>query len=139
MKTKIFLTIACLFLQTLVWGQTTITIKTSEGKNLRTIYNYTVTPNALLFHATTGDGSREGIWRTDGTDKGTTLLIAKSANPGLGVSWRSISYNGYVYFLTDTKANLGLGQIWRSDGTDIGTSLFFQLTSSGSPNSINNM
>ena len=139
MKTKILLTLISLFWQALAWGQTTVTIKTSEGKNLRTIYNYTVTPNALLFHATTGDGSREGIWKTDGTDKGTTLLIAKSATPGLGVLWKSITYNGYLYFLTDTKANSGLGQIWRSDGTDSGTSLFFQLTGGGSPNSINNM
>lgn len=136
MKTKILLTLTCLFWQILAWGQMPVTIKTSEGKNLMRISNYTVTPNALLFYATTGDRTREGIWKTDGTDQGTTLLIEQYSSYNYGTIWNSITYNGYVYFLTYSKATPNLNQIWRSNGTDSGTGIFFQLAGGISPNSI---
>jgi ELWxxDGT repeat protein len=66
----------------------------------------------LFFNA--DDGTHYGLWRSDGTEAGTTLVKEGVVGPGLAVG-------RILYFLGDD----GLpGQaLWRSDGTEAGTSL----------------
>lgn len=58
MKARILLSFfSALIIPNLTWTQN-VRIRTSDGADLRDIRNYTVTANALLFYASTGDGRR---------------------------------------------------------------------------------
>ncbi|MCC7272300.1 MAG: hypothetical protein IT561_06495 [Alphaproteobacteria bacterium] len=82
------------------------------------------------------DGSRRGLWRTDGTSAGTVLAapvdIAADSLPGaMAVA------DGTLYFAA-TDASHGL-ELWRSDGTSAGTALAFDVvpgTLGSSPRSL---
>jgi ELWxxDGT repeat protein len=62
-----------------------------------------------IFFAAQVDSTSRGLWVSDGTDQGTTLI--KVMNPGS----ESTSLNGTLYFTADDGTS---GQeLWRSDGT----------------------
>ena len=74
--------------------------------------------NLVLFEATDSEHGLE-LWRTDGTEEGTTLV--KDIQPGSVRSYVNHfrKMNGLVYFTaeTDTHGN----ELWVSDGTEEGT------------------
>ncbi|MDF1798482.1 MAG: hypothetical protein P1V81_04850 [Planctomycetota bacterium] len=81
-----------------------------------------------LFHAVGVDffgSTQPSLWRTDGTQAGTTqLLVLPGTTLASSVS-SSIEYGGAIYLVVDT---LGHGrELWRSDGTVAGTTLFHEL------------
>ncbi|MFL6201019.1 MAG: ELWxxDGT repeat protein, partial [Thermoanaerobaculia bacterium] len=73
-------------------------------------------PGTLLFAADDGSAGRE-LWRSDGTEPGTSLL--EDLNPsGTGFPRQLTPFRGKVYFAD------GFGQLWSSDGTEAGTAPF---------------
>ncbi|MEM9931361.1 MAG: ELWxxDGT repeat protein, partial [Bacteroidota bacterium] len=73
-----------------------------------TVYN-----DLLLFIANDSTGSK--IWRSDGTEEGTQILVDIEAADGF------INANGTLFF-TATDNERGL-ELWRTDGTPEGTHL----------------
>ena len=80
--------------------------------------------NGILYFA--GDNAARGsdLWRSDGTEAGTTMV--KDFGPGSSLYLQPTSTDGALYF----TASLGPGpipnQLWRSDGTGAGTTLIKQ-------------
>lgn len=72
-----------------------------------------------LFAAETPESGRE-IWRTDGTEAGTTLVedIAPGALSGIRFGGTAVR-DGILYFFARTPSEPF--QLWRSDGTGVGT------------------
>ena len=89
------------------------------------IYQY---QNLLYFEASDGIHGSE-LWRSDGTEAGTTML--KDINPGSSDSLYSspnfISVNNLLYF----NANDGINgmELWATDGTYAGTNLVYDINS----------
>ena len=92
--------------------------------------------NYLYFNATDGIYGKE-LWRSDGTENGTTLVkdimtgSISSGVSGLTVMEDIASNKNYLYF----SANNGTEgeELWRSDGTESGTTLIKDIrTGSGS-------
>ena len=71
--------------------------------------------NFLYFFVNTPD-SGKGLWKTDGTQAGTTKVIGQLYNPS-----ELIIYQGSIYFLN-------YNTIWKSDGTSAGTSVLINST-----------
>lgn len=74
-------------------------------------HDFTVSGGKLFFGAY--DGSRYGLWTTDGTEAGTNLLT----NAGEG--WPT-DFNGALFFVGIDERDLW-PELWRSDGTTGGT------------------
>ena len=77
------------------------------------------------------------LWRTDGTDAGTTLV--KDIYPGSNSSSPSdfTPFGGYLYFSANDGTNGS--ELWRTDGTAAGTTLVKDIyagSSSSSPGSL---
>ncbi len=81
--------------------------RSSHPRNL-IVYN-----DLLVF--TAADSTGRKVWRSDGTEEGTQLLIDIEANRGF------INANGTLFF-TATDKEHGL-ELWRTDGTSEGTQL----------------
>ena len=74
----------------------------------------------LLFFAADGGGAAPALWRSDGTEAGTTLV--KELPSGAFSSWtfptEFVDVGGTLLFSCDGSPGYGL---WRSDGTESGT------------------
>src|SRR5688500_831769 len=77
---------------------------------------------ALYFHATHHELGR-GLWRTDGTRAGTTMV--QFANPAPSPSETPVAFKGSLYFPADTP-ELGR-ELWRTDGTPQGAELVIEV------------
>ena len=69
-----------------------------------------------------------GLWKSDGTFQGTTLV--SSFLPGPSVPTELTAWGGALYFAAADFAN-GV-ELWRSDGTGPGTSVVFEINPFGS-------
>ncbi|HSD24402.1 MAG TPA: hypothetical protein VLB79_08765, partial [Solirubrobacterales bacterium] len=82
--------------------------------------------NGTLYFSA-GDANFQGsaLWRSDGTESGTTMV--KDFGPGSSLYLQPTSTGGTLYF----TASLGPGpipnELWRSDGTEAGTTLVKQV------------
>jgi ELWxxDGT repeat protein len=82
---------------------------------------FTVFDGHLYFsaHESFDDGPDTELWRTDGTELGTTRV----ANIGIGTNGSYPSeftvFNGYLYFSADNGDDGD--ELWRTDGTELGT------------------
>lgn len=80
----------------------------------------------LVFYANSGTSGERGLWRTDGTEAGTTFLhevnSAASAWPGYN-TFVSHTVQNQLFFLA--KGSDTGTQLWRTDGTRDGTSIFY--------------
>lgn len=77
--------------------------------------------NAAYFAATDGIHGVE-LWRSDGTESGTTLFfdVRRIGGDSLRLPRNTVVFNGIRYFTADN----GLAtQLWKSDGTTAGTSM----------------
>ena len=74
--------------------------------------------NRLVFAANDGTRGQE-LWATDGTAKGTRLLVDVFPGPGSGVSYLSQVYKGRLLF-SGTDGRRGQ-ELWATDGTPQGT------------------
>src|SRR4030095_750024 len=82
-----------------------------------------VTLNGLAyFRATDGSHGYE-LWRTDGTEAGTELVIDLNPGPLNGFPDGIAAVKGTLYFNGFDSPDFTGSKAWRSDGTAIGTSL----------------
>lgn len=64
------------------------------------------------------------LWKSDGTEAGTTMLRAFAGHGGPEFPWALTAFNGEVYFAADDDPDDGVfGRLWKSDGTVEGTVL----------------
>ena len=105
------------------------------------VTNLTDSEGVLYYRANDGVHGYE-LWKSDGTEQGTTLV--KDINPGTGNSRPTNSQSaasittiaGTIYFSADDGSH-GY-ELWKSDGTESGTSLVKDIqsgVSSSSPDS----
>ncbi|HNU13255.1 MAG TPA: hypothetical protein PKI55_02275, partial [Chitinophagaceae bacterium] len=84
-------------------------------------YSFVTMNGFAYFTADDGVNGHE-LWRTDGTEAGTSLV--KDINPGIsGIvtsgSATLVEMNGFLYFAATTTANGN--ELWKTDGTSAGT------------------
>jgi ELWxxDGT repeat protein len=94
----------------------------------------------VLFEVRRADGSGLQLWKSDGTDSGTTLVreIRPGANTALGTPVGALAAaNDTLYFvvLNDQMAS---PELWTSDGTPAGTTVLkrFASRASGIPSNL---
>ncbi len=82
---------------------------------------YLTNVNGTLFFVANTDLTGREIWKSDGTEAGTTLV--KDINPGSSHSMitKIVGYNGKAYFRANSNVN-GY-ELWSSDGTEAGTKI----------------
>jgi ELWxxDGT repeat protein len=84
----------------------------------------------IFFVATDTDG--KGVWKSDGSEQGTTLLMRYQ--PGAVFSSRFASSEDTVFFgVCEGSFNRVECGLWRSDGTTAGTTLITALTGGSVP------
>mgnify|MGYP003379741290 FL=1 len=78
-----------------------------------------LTINDTLFFAAMHTTGR-GLWRSDGTEAGTTVI---TASHDLSLPGNLTNVNGTLFYSTNGLWNQNTVQLWRSDGTPQGTTL----------------
>ena len=81
----------------------------------------------LYFSATNGTNGYE-LWRSNGTDAGTTLVKDILAGASSAYPSYLCTIGNWLYF-TVTNGNTSGVKLWRSDGTDAGTTLIKDISS----------
>jgi len=81
--------------------------------------------NGTLFFSATGNDGLTGLWKSDGTAAGTTLV--QEFKPSLGTF---VNVNGELFFEVFNPSFIGTrtAQLWKSDGTGPGTQLVKDFT-----------
>ena len=105
---------------TRVWTDTA-SLYTSWG--LETFDIYAAAAGGLLFRG--HDAQSEGLWFTDGTPAGTSVLARGSTIEPLAADWFA-RLGAWTYFLAKpwwSAGGPGYVQVWRTDGTPVGTTL----------------
>jgi ELWxxDGT repeat protein len=93
----------------------------AAGSNTENNYNLFSNGSYLLFAAQSEAAEGVELWRSDGTDSGTTLVKDIYAGADSSKPHQFIAYNNMVLFLAKNAANGE--ELWRTDGTDGGTML----------------
>ena len=108
-------------------------LSTSYGTNLRTSYIAKSFPVVSTGHALIvgGDGTRTGLWITDGTSSNTKLVIDGTGSTGpSNINGVTALGNGLaVFYATD---NLHGSELWVSDGSNAGTHIIDDINPSSS-------
>ena len=78
------------------------------------------------------EASSLGLWKSDGTAKGTQLVHLQNSIP-----FDLTNVDGVCYFATSNE-NDGV-QLWRSNGSDLGTTMVKQITPPGASVGLKNM
>ncbi|MFK7741792.1 MAG: PQQ-binding-like beta-propeller repeat protein [Planctomycetota bacterium] len=82
--------------------------------------------DAMLFAI--GTQSEFSIWRTDGTQAGTSQIASPSDAFGQNQGFQPTRFGDYAYFAGNTRTQGP--ELWRTDGTAQGTALFLDLETS---------
>lgn len=83
--------------------------------------NFTMLNSEVYFFATSKDKGKE-LWKTDGTEAGTTIVKDINPNAKNGINTMAlIAFNNKLYFFADDDINGN--ELWESDGTEAGTKL----------------
>ncbi len=96
----------------------------NTGFKTKVIFN-----NELYFWATDGVHGRE-LWKTDGTELGTTMI--KDINPAGDNGFLNstiLKMNNKLYFWANDNIN-GV-ELWETDGSELGTQLFKDMNPNG--------
>jgi len=90
----------------------------TDSSNPSNLFNM----NGTLFFSATDNDNQIGLWKTDGTAAGTTL-IREFAAPNYLQSFATV--NGELFFEVSSfsPGHIGTDQVWKSDGTTAGTQL----------------
>ncbi|TLF45559.1 ELWxxDGT repeat protein [Maribacter aurantiacus] len=97
-------------------------------ENFYEIRNEFVTLNGNSFFFASSTSGKQGLWRTDGTQKGTYLVSSFSVDE-YNVGQITV-YNNALYFAArDQEAGL---ELWKSDGTPAGTNLLMDINTGNS-------
>ena len=93
--------------------------KTSMPAPARLIHKYlTAVDGTLFFSASTAEGGDE-LWKSDGTEAGTTLVKDIRAGTGSSSPVYLTAVDGTLFFRAYTPE--GGYELWKSDGTETGT------------------
>ncbi|HEV7764730.1 MAG TPA: ELWxxDGT repeat protein [Thermoanaerobaculia bacterium] len=89
--------------------------------------------STLFFTATGPGGSGRELWKTDGTEQGTQMVmdIAPGSLSGLWSTSMLMPIGSTLYFTARTDGFSGI-QLWKTDGTTGGTVFVKELLASGS-------
>lgn len=71
--------------------------------------------NGYLYFFVDAQSSGKGLWKTDGTQAGTTKILGN-----IGSTCELIAFQGFLYFIQ-------YNSIWKSDGTTAGTTLLVNV------------
>jgi len=134
MITKNIISIALLFISIAGFSQTP-----QLTKDINTDYQssspagFHAYAGSLYFSATSNTQIGKELWKTDGSDTGTQLVL--DINPGVSSSAPDYFVSGgNMLFFTAQDQNNGT-EIWRTDGTDTGTKIIKDIrTGSASSN-----
>lgn len=123
MRTKILLTLTCLFWQALVWGQKQTLVK--KGFKSLSVEGIIAIGNKVIFSADDGVNGEE-LWVSDGSETGTYMLkdINVGAQSGSPKFFRK--YGNVIVF--EGLVRFNRPQLFRTDGTETGT---FQIWDKG--------
>ncbi|HLP33208.1 MAG TPA: ELWxxDGT repeat protein, partial [Bacteroidia bacterium] len=75
--------------------------------------------NNFIYFNATSDGSNVGLWRSDGTDAGTTFVAPCNSAGGVSLGSGFASNASTLFFAANT-ASAGT-ELWKTDGTLAGT------------------
>jgi ELWxxDGT repeat protein len=81
----------------------------------------TYSVGGLVFFISSEPGSRDGIWRTDGTQAGTFPVLEDLFNSGYG--YEVAGAGGKIFFSALTRDDVGF-ELWVTDGTAPATQVF---------------
>ena len=131
MKTKIIIiaTIILLLSNVLAHSQQPYMVKDINPGSPSSLNRFLLTNNnALFFDANNGVTGSE-LWKSDGTNAGTTIVkdIFSGSGSSLYTNTIPVSNNGILYFSADNGTN-GY-ELWKSDGTSNGTVMVKDINS----------
>ncbi|MEM7282004.1 MAG: hypothetical protein AAF438_10295 [Pseudomonadota bacterium] len=81
--------------------------------------NYLINVDGTLYFAAQ-DGNGEELWRSDGTEAGTTMVIDLDGAVTSSRPESLIYHNGLIFFIADGGEGV---ELWKSDGTAAGTEI----------------
>ena len=94
----------------------------NQGKDGSDAAAFVTLNDLAYFRANDGSHGYE-LWRTDGTEAGTELVIDLNPGPLNGFPDGIAAVNGALYFNGFDTSDFTGSKAWRSDGTAVGTSL----------------
>lgn len=104
-----------------------------QSLNLRLEDRPIITPSGDIYFAARKNGSvGTGLWKTNGTKQGTTLIKSVSWNDQIFLPRRFTYFQGNVYF-TANNGTSGF-ELWKTDGTEEGTSIVLEITPGNNTN-----
>jgi ELWxxDGT repeat protein len=95
--------------------------------------HYLTNVNGTLFFAATEFTHGTELWKSDGTDAGTTLVKDIRIGPGYGSSPEKLTDVNGTLFFTAYDGHLAGNQLWKSDGTTAGTVLVKEINPGSHP------
>lgn len=126
---KTLLTFVAIHFYIFSYAQITLVKDINAGTNPSTPAAKCVYNGYVYFSAATGASNTDReLWRSDGTDAGTTLV--KDINPAAGASgnpFGMIVFNNTLFFSANDGTN-GT-ELWKSDGTTVGTVMLKDIVS----------
>jgi len=91
-----------------------------------------LTIGGTTYFVADGASNSRGLWKSDGTPAGTSLVKDIQTGPGNGWPAQLANVDGVLFFVANNDG--GSAEPWRSNGTEAGTTLVKRL-SSGWPGS----
>jgi len=126
---KQYLTFVAFFFFFIANGQITLVKDINVGTNQSSPAGKCLYNGYVYFGAATGvSNTNRELWRSDGTDAGTTLV--KDINPAANASgnpYGMIVFNNSLYFTANDGTNGA--ELWKSDGTAAGTVMLKDIVS----------
>ena len=77
------------------------------------------------------------LWRSDGTEGGTTLVVDLQPGPWGAVESAPVAYKGRLYFVAEDEAHGA--ELWSSDGTEGGASLVRDIAPGEASSDVTNL
>ncbi len=118
---KNYLTALFVLLYSIAFSQTQLTKIISSSKSSNSSPQKPTTYNGKLYFVATEARTGNELWKTDGTDAGTSLVKDINAGTGNSVISNLVVFKNRLYFVADDGVHGP--QFWMSDGTAEGTTI----------------
>ena len=116
-------------------GGTRIMKDHSTGPDQGVPYGFAQSGDQVFYSVSTSWGSPDtSLWKTDGTPRGTTKIVAADGTaPRPVLDEKMPSFQGSLYFLAHGPGAGETLQLWRTDGTPAGTIMLKDTWENGTP------